>query len=428
MTTTDSPAPTPAEQDAITSAPRRPRRSVTAALLRIPTLRRLFVARTVSVFGDMMAPIALTFAVLDFGGGATGLGIVLAARVAPEVLLLLLGGAVGDRYPRRAVLMVSNSVAFVAQLLIGLLFVSGCAATWSVAALAAVTGTTSAFFNPASTGAIAHVAPDDERQAAYALFTISVNTAEVAGPSLAGLLLLAFNPGWILVLDAATFLVGAIQIGRAGALGRQPAATVGRSLGTEIMSGLNYVRRTRWLGVLIVSASAFQLFLLATLSVLGPLVARDALGGSSAWAVISAALGAGGIVGSTLAMRVRPKRPLLVGYALLLLGSGPTLILLALPATTAILAGTEFVAGVVIALFEAMELAAIANRVPNDMLSRVDSVDRFGSMVLRPIGMACVGPVAAVVGIRPALVTAGVLTLLCVATPLFFRDVRDLQG
>jgi hypothetical protein len=397
-------------------------------LLHIPALRRLFLARTVSVFGDMITPIALTFAILDSGGSATGLGIVLAARVAPEVLLLLLGGVVGDRYPRRAVLILSNSVACVAQLLTGVLFVSGSATIWSIAALAALVGATSAFFNPASTAAIAHVAPDNERQATYALFAITGNAAEVVGPGLTGLLLLVLNPGWILVLDAASFLVSAILIGRAGALGVQAVATAGRSLGTEIMSGLRYVRQTRWLSALIASACAFQLFLLATLSVLGPLVARNQLGGSSAWAAISAALGAGGIVGSALAMHVRPKRPLRAGYSLLLLGSGPTLLLLALPATTPILAATEFVAGIVIANFEALESTAIATRVPSKMLSRVDSIDRFGSLALRPIGMACIGPIAAVVGIHSALIAAGVVTLVCVATPLFLRDVRALQG
>ncbi|HEV2780521.1 MAG TPA: MFS transporter [Actinophytocola sp.] len=426
--TIDEAAIEPAKRDTSTAAPAPPCRTAGAvALLRIPALRRLFLARTISLFGDMIVPVALAFAVLDFGGGATGLGIVLAARVAPEVLLLLLGGAVGDRYPRRAVLIVSNGVACLAQLLTGLLFVSGSAAIWSIAALAAVTGATSAFFTPASTAAIAHVAPDDERQAAYALFVMTANAAEVAGPSLAGVLLLVANPGWIIVLDAASFLVSAILVGRAGTLGKQAVATAGRSLAAEIMSGLRYVRQTRWLSALIASAGAFQLFLLATLSVLGPLVAHHDLGGPSAWAAIAAALGAGGIVGSALAMRVRPKRPLLVGYSLLLLGSGPTLILLAVPAPTMILVATEFVAGIVIAYFESMEAATIANRVPGTMLSRVDSVNRFGSMVLRPIGMACIGPVAVAVGLRPALVTAGVLTLMCVAAPLLLRDVRVLR-
>jgi MFS family permease len=426
--TIDTAAAKTARQDIFNSAYEHPRRSLTAAaLLRIPALRQILIARTVSVFGDMLVPIALTFAVLDSGGGATGVGAVLAARVAPEVLLLLLGGAVGDRYPRRAVLVLCNSVACIAQLFTGLLFVSGSAAIWSIAALAALVGSTSAFFNPASTAAIAAIAPDNERQATYALFTITANAAEIAGPSLAGLLLLALNPGWILVFDAASFLVSAIAIGRAGTLGKQATATAGRSLRTEIMSGLRYVRETRWLSALIASACAFQLFLLATLSVLGPLVARDELGGPSAWAAISAALGAGGLVGSAIAMRVRPKRPLLAGYSLLLLGSGPTLILLALPATTVILAATEFVAGIVIAYFEALESAAVANRVPSDMLSRVDSVNRFGSIALRPVGMACIGPIAAAVGIRPALITAGILTLVCVASPLLLRDVRALQ-
>lgn len=402
---------------------------VTASrLLRIPALRRLFVARTFSVSGDMVVPIALTFAVLDFGAGATGLGIVLAARVAGEVLLLLLGGVVGDQYPRRTVLLLSSSVACAVQLTSGLLFVSGAATIWSITALAAVSGATSAFFNPAATAAIAHVAPDNDRQATYALFNLTGNAADVAGPGLAGVLLIVFNPGWTLVFAGASFLVSALLIGRSGALGTQTVDAADRSLGSEIMCGLRYVRQTRWLSALIASACAFQFLLLATLSVLGPIVARTNLGGPSSWAAIAAALGAGGIVGGAVAMRTRPKRPLLVGYSLLLLGSGPTLLLLAVPASTIILVASEFVAGIVIAYFEALELGTIAAQVPSGMLSRVDSVNRFGSMALRPVGMACIGPIAAVVGIRPALIAAGLLTLICVAAPMFLRDIRALQS
>ncbi|MGX7678157.1 MFS transporter [Jatrophihabitans sp. DSM 45814] len=398
------------------------------SLLRIPALRYLFLARTISVLGDMLVPVALAFAVLDFGGGASGLGFILAARAVPSVVLLLLGGVVGDRYPRRTVLLLSSSVACATQLLIGLLLVTGSAATWSIAAFVAVRGATSAFFNPTSTAAIAYVAPAERRQATFALFTIAGNTAEVAGPSLAGVLLLALNPGWILVFDAATFLLGAMLIGRAGALGSPTGATTKRGLRSELRSGLGYVRASRWLSAVIASASAFQVFLLATLSVLGPVVALSRLGGSSSWAAISAALGAGGMLGSSLAMVSRPGRPLLVGYSLLVLGCGPTLLLLAVPATTPVLAFTEFISGIAVAYFGAMEASAIAKRVPSEMLARVDSVNRFGSMALRPIGMLCIGPIASAIGVRQALIAAGLLTLLSVSAPLLVQEVRNLES
>jgi MFS family permease len=418
------------ERDALSAPGQRPDRrwGATAALLRIRPLRRLLAARAISVLGDMLVPVALAFAVLDLGGGATGLGIVLGARAAPSVLLLLFGGAVGDRYPRRAVLILSNAVACGAQLLIGLLLVTGIAAIWSIAVLVATRGATSAFFNPASTAAVAHVAPPDRRQQTFALFTIAGGAAEVLGPSLAGVLLLAINPGWIIVLDATTFLVSATLISRTGELGSPATAEARRAMWAAMMAGLRYVRGTRWLSVLIASASAFQVFLLATLSVLGPLVARSELGGSSAWAGISAALGAGGIVGSVLAMIVRPRRPLLTGYALLALGSGPTLLLLAIPTGTVVLCATEFVSGIVIAYFGALESAAVVNQVPRAMLSRVDSVNRFGSMALRPIGVACIGPVADAIGVRQVLVCAAFLTLVSVLAPLSVRDVRTMRA
>jgi MFS family permease len=394
-------------------------------LLRDRSLRLLFLARAISVLGDMLTPVALAFAVLSIDGTASGLGVVLAARALPSVLLVLLGGAVGDRYPRRTVMVWSNTVGFVTQSLTGLLILTGDASIWSVALLVAVRGAMGAFFNPASTGAIVEVAREGHQQQTFAMFSVVGNIAEIAGPVLAGVLLFVWSPGVVLLLDGLTFLVAAVLIVMTRSLGTGVPAQR-RSLLAEVRSGLRYVRGQRWLTVLIASASVFQLCLLSSLNVLGPLVATRSLGGASAWAAIVAGLGTGGVVGSVLAMSVRTRRPLLVGYATLVLGAGPTLLLLAIPASVIVLVVSEFVSGVVIAYFGALEASSIAQSVPRAMLSRVDSVNRFGSMVLRPVGMAMIGPIAAVVGLGQTLVIAGLLTLAAVIWPLTVREVRDL--
>ncbi|PIC04424.1 MFS transporter [Anoxybacillus flavithermus] len=386
----------------------------------------LFFARSISILGDMLTPVALAFAVLSLFGSASALGVVLAARSLPSLVLMLIGGVVGDRYPRRTVMILSNIVGFCSQGIIGLLLIIGEASLWSVALLTAIRGATSSFFNPASTGAIAQVAPKGKQQEAFALFAIAGNAAEVAGPALAGILLIFINPGWLLIIDAFTFLASAVIIATSGPLGH-PKNVGKRPVATEIREGLHYVRRQKWLTVIILSSSIFQFFLLPSLNVLGPLVADRHLGGAPDWALIVTALGTGSIVGSLLAMFFKPKRPLFVGYALLLLGAGPTLFLLAIPAPTPFIVISEFVSGTVISFFSTLEYTTIARLVPNQLLSRVDSINRFGSMALRPLGMAVVGPVSSVVGVSMTLVIAAIVTLLAVTWPLIIPSIRQLQ-
>lgn len=418
----------PAKTAEAESIPCRPDESGgTWALLRRRPVRLLFVARSTSVLGDMVAPVALAFAVLSLGGGATGLGLVLAARALPSVLLVLVGGLLGDRYPRRMVMAWSNLAGFFTQALCGALILLHHAPIWSIALLAAMRGATGAFFNPASTGSIADVAPPGRLQSTYSLFSLAGNAAEILGPTLAGILLTVVDPGWLLLADAATFFVSALLITAIGPMGTGTSAARG-PLGREALEGLRCVLQKRWLASIIASACVFQLFLLASLNVLGPLVADDRLGGASAWAVLVTALGGGGLCGTVISLRIRPAHPLRVGYLLMIAGSGPTLLLLALPAPLPVIAASEFVSGFTIAVFTAIESAAIAREVPRELLSRVDAVNRFGSMSLRPLGMAMVGPLAALMGTSTTLVVAASVSLLAMLAPLLVGEVRGMTG
>ncbi|WP_328972486.1 hypothetical protein [Streptomyces sp. NBC_00239] len=155
-------------------------------------------------------------------------------------------------------------------------------------------------------------------------------------------------------------------------------------------------------------------------------MALDHLGGASAWALVVAALGAGGLCGTALSLKLRMRRPLFTGYVAMLAGAGPTLLLFAVPAPLYVLAVSEFVSGMAIAVFTAVESAAIAKEVPRELLSRVDAVNRFGSMALRPLGTALIGPVAAACGVPLTLVCAAALSLLAMTVPLLVKDVRNM--
>ncbi len=405
----------------------RPERGVLDLLRNNPRLSSFLLARSLSQIGDALTVVGLAFAILRFSDSA-GVGLVLASRAIPSLLLLPVGGVFGDRLPRKAVLVASEAVSAVVLITAGALLVAGNTHLLYYCLLLAGRGAAGALFGPVSTSAISYIAPEDSRRRVYAMFNTVGNVSDIAGPAVAGLLLAVLSPGWLLIFDGTTFAASILLVGVGGSLGRaQPRARAGGYL-RDLAEGVRVVRSIRWLYVLIAGAAFSQFFLLAPLQVLGPVVAVRSLGGSGAWAAISTALGLGSLVGGLVAVRVRARRPLLLGYGLLLLGAGPTLLLLAVPAPLPWLVASQFVSGVVISFFSAAESAAVANGVPADVLSRVDSLNRVGSMALMPLGTAFVGSIAAAVGLSPTLVVAGLAALLTVVVPLMTRDVREVRA
>jgi MFS family permease len=110
------------------------------SLLRHRDFRLLFLGQGISVFGDRMVAVALAFAVIEVGGSASDVGLVLAAGMVPQVATLLAGGVVADRTSRRAVMLGADLVRLASQATMAALLISGAAEVWTLAALAGVTG------------------------------------------------------------------------------------------------------------------------------------------------------------------------------------------------------------------------------------------------------------------------------------------------
>ena len=114
--------------------------------------RLLLVGRLADNLAHAIAPIALAFAVLDLGGSASQLGLVLAARAIPTVVLILVGGVIADRLPRHVVLVVANVIGAVTQATVAVLLITGSAEIWMLASIEVVNGSASAFLFPAASG------------------------------------------------------------------------------------------------------------------------------------------------------------------------------------------------------------------------------------------------------------------------------------
>ena len=163
--------------------------------LRRREFRLVFISATISVVGDRFAFVALPFAVLAASGSLGDIGIIIAAETAARGAFLLFGGVMADRLRRSRVMVAADVVRAGCQAALAALIITGHASLPLLVALQAVHGAASAFFDPASTGLVAEVVPADELQPANAQLSISRGLATIAGPVLAGFLIVRVQPG-----------------------------------------------------------------------------------------------------------------------------------------------------------------------------------------------------------------------------------------
>jgi hypothetical protein len=376
---------------------------------------RYLAASTISTLGSGMAMVALAFAVLGFGG-ATDLGIVLLAREIPIVVLLLLGGVFADRIPRRTILVSSDLVKGAAQVATAILLFSGTANVWNVALLQAVFGVSAAFSRPATTGLVKEAVSDARLQEANALLGLSSSVLSIAGPAIGALIVAAGSPAWAIAIDSLTFFASAALIASMHLITSVRIASA--SILGDLRDGWREFVERSWAVAMVVSFGLFQLSYFPALLVLGPLVAKEQLGGAGAWGAILAIESLGAVVGGLFALRLRFSRPL-VASQLSVLPAGLLLAALAVPLPLIWLAVVSFANGIGFAVGNVLWMTALQRNVPGHTLSRISSFDWLGSVALNPIGYALIGPLAVAIGTPETLVIAAVLNIcVCVGVVL----------
>jgi MFS family permease len=322
-------------------------------------------------------------------------------------------------------MMTSDVVRGAAQGVAAALLLTGHATVWRLVACGAVYGAAEAFFRPALLGLVPQVVAPRDLQEANALLGLVSNTAMIAGPAVAGLLVAVTGPGAALAADALTFAVSAASLA-----GLRPRAVVRAQARepflTELAGGWREVRSRTWVWSCIAYFGLYCGLVLPALFVLGPAYSEAHRGGAGAWGVISAGFGVGAVLGSLLALRWRPARPgsVLIG-ALGVAGLQSAIVVTPLP--TFAIALLEAATGVGVAVAFSLWETALQERVPPSAQSRVSSFDFLGSLALMPLGLAVVGPVAERLGTVPTALAASGVTVAVGVMVALSRDVRGLR-
>ena len=385
--------------------------------------RLLWLARTSSSVGDALIPVALAFAILqELDASAAELGLVLAAFSLSRVAFTLVGGVWADRLERRRLMLACDAVRAGVELFTFAMLLSGGMELWMFAATAALFGAASAFFGPASTGLVAETASRARLQQANALIGISESATFIAGPALAGALVATVGPAWVFAVDGATFVVSA---GFLLALRVPPRrrAEPQRFL-TDLAAGWREVRARTWLWASLIAFSLSNLTT-ATFFVLGPVVFAEELGGAADWGLAMAVAAVGGLIGGVLALRARPRRPLVFAFVVWAFTAAPQLALI--PPLPAVLVGAA--AGISFAsstLGNAVWEATLQREIPDEVLGRVSSYDWVVSLVFMPVGFAVAGPVAEVIGRDTTLLIAAGIAVFAHLSILLIPSARTL--
>ena len=362
--------------------------------------RLLFSATTITTLGDAVASIALAFAVLDLhGANATSLGIVLAARQGANAAMVLLGGVIADRLPRQQVLAVASLVQGGAQAATAGFVLSGRASVALLAGLQAVYGMGGGFVLPAEVGLVPQTVSAERLQQANALRGLTRNLVWVVGPALGGAIVVLGSPGIALLIDATSFVVAALLLARI-AIAPRVVETASRFF-HELREGWREFSARSWLWASVILFGFGNIFFMFW-NVLGPVVAKQDLGGAGAWAVILVANGIGAVIGGVVAYRYRPSRPMVAAVAWPIVYAVQPLSL-AVGAPTSVVSAAAFVGGLAIAVHLTLWVTIIQHEIPPHAQSRVTSYDALGSFVLTPLGMAIAGPLAAGIGLSNAL-------------------------
>jgi MFS family permease len=400
--------------------------------LRIRDFALLWSGMTVSLLGDGVYTVAIAWQVYLLSNAPTALSAVGVAWMLPQVSLLLVGGAISDRFERRYVMMVSDAVRGSAIATLGVLSLTGTLRLWHAVVLVAVYGVGVALFTPAFGAIVPDIVPRHQLVEANSLGQfVRPLAVRFIGPGLGGWLIAALGTGEAFLFDAGTFAASATAflLMRTRSFPPEEARTA-RSLLRDVHEGVEYVRSQTWLWGTLVAVTIAMLFFLGPVYVLMPYVVKNGLGGGAdGLGLVFSAGGAGAIVASlVIGQRGLPRRPLtfmylawsasafgLVGYAV----SGAV--------WHAMLVSFFSVAGLTVGGIIWSTL--LQRLVPQRLLGRVSSVDWLLSFGLTPISYALVGPVADVLGPKATLLRAGlasgVVLLLFLA---FLPGIRKTEA
>ena len=381
----------------------------TFASFSIRNFRLYFFGQGLSLCGTWMQTIALSWLVLKLTHSGTQLGLVLAAQFLPMLLLGVWGGVIADRFNKRHILYVTQTIAGLLALGLGLLVVTHSIHLWLVYVFAVGLGLSMVVDNPSRQTFVMEMVGSDHLRNAVTLNSTLVNAARVIGPSFAGILIATAGIGPCFLVNAASYVAVLVALKAMRQTELHPAAPIAREPG-QIRAGLRYI----W-SVPQLKATLIMMFIVGTFAyefpVILPLFATITLHGDAAtYSAMTAAMGIGAICGGlyTAGRGVAGAGQLV--RAVMLFGCS-LILTAAMPGLASTFVVLVFVGGLSV-LFIALGNTTLQLTSKPEMRGRVMSLWSIAFLGTTPIGGPVIGFIADHTNPRIGLLVGGISALL----------------
>jgi MFS family permease len=385
--------------------------------------RLFFTGQVISLVGTWMQNIALAWYVIDLTHSAVAVGVLAFCRFAPFTVFGLVSGVVADRLDNRRLVMGTQTASMVVAAALTVLAASGAEIVWLAYLLAAAAGTALVFDAPGRHALTFQMVGRDELPNAVALNASLFNASRVVGPAAAGVIIAAFGVVVCFALNTISFLavLTSLALMRSDELLTPDRPERHPSWISSIREGLGYARRSPRVRLVlamttVVSTVGFNFHVLV------PVLASETLdAGPRTFGVLSAAFGAGALMGALLSATLARAswRALLTGVG----GFSIALLALAPLHTVAGCLVLLFVVGVCFTLWTSNSQSLLQLSAPDHLRGRVVSLYLFAFAGLAPLGGLLAGWLSEVGGTELAFGVAGVTGLAMTGLAL-----RELYG
>lgn len=387
--------------------------------------RLLWSGQTVSMIGDSAFLVALGWRTYSLSGSGA-LGFVLMLQAVGLILTLLVGGALADRVSRRKLMIVSDLTRALVVAALVAAELSGEVSIALLGVVALLNGLAGGFFMPAFGGIVPLVVDESHLSSANALIGVSRQLALVVGPAIAGLLYEPIGPAAVFGLDAASYVFAAVLVWLARPRRYEREEREGAL--REIAVGIRYVASVPWLWVTISLFSVFLMLVIAPFQVLLPeIVEQHFQRGVGAYGLLFAFQGVGMVVGALTFAHTAPRRHRGVLSYVLWVVTAALMVALVLSPWLGLALGCALGRGVALGFGIAVWETVLMELVPEGLLSRVISVDYFGSIGLMPIGLVAAGAASEVVDPQVLLAAGAALSMVMFAACLPARWLRAVS-
>lgn len=282
--------------------------------LAIPNYRTWFIGVTISNIGQWMARTAQAWLVLVIltNGSSSALGVLTAMQFLPILLFGPYAGSIADRFPKRRIIMITQSVGAIDAAVLGTLAITGYVELWMVGLLAFVDGAAGAFDGPARQAIVSEIVPPESLPNAIALNSTSFNSARLLGPGIAGLLIAGIGTGEVIALNTLSYLtlLVAVLLLKPSQMTPSPRRA-GRG---GVIEGLRYLRTRKDLMVFMACGLALG-GLGFNFQITNAVMSTNEFGrGSSEFGALGSIMGVGALAAALLAARrSRPRLRYVLG-------------------------------------------------------------------------------------------------------------------